>query len=197
MMLDGECWELAMLERHIEGTVSGFLPTPMKSEAGKSEHTLNLVRKGKSQMTLDRYVRMYPTARKSGILGGEGSRWMMQQKIINGEINQKEAEQMLGTRIFLTPRKLDKDFMNSKLETARGYIKNQNHEIMLSTIILTESNGGKLNPDWVEWLMGWPIAWTALQPLEMDKFLQWQQQHLSYLVKDGVDLKKIIKKINE
>ena len=22
--------------------------------------------------------------------------------------------------------------------------------------------GGKLNPEWVEWLMGWPIGWTAL-----------------------------------
>ena len=37
--------------------------------------------------------------------------------------------------------------------------------------------GGLLNPEWVEWLMGWPIGWTALQPLEMDKFREWQQQH--------------------
>ena len=21
-------------------------------------------------------------------------------------------------------------------------------------------NGGRLNPEWVEWLMGWPIGWT-------------------------------------
>jgi hypothetical protein len=24
-------------------------------------------------------------------------------------------------------------------------------------------NGGQLNPDWVEWLMGWPVAWTRLE----------------------------------
>jgi hypothetical protein len=30
-------------------------------------------------------------------------------------------------------------------------------------------NGGKLNPMWVEWLMGWPVGWTDLKPLEMDK----------------------------
>lgn len=24
---------------------------------------------------------------------------------------------------------------------------------------------GSLNPDWVEWLMGWPVGWTALRPL--------------------------------
>ena len=28
----------------------------------------------------------------------------------------------------------------------------------------------QLNPSWVEWLMGWPIGWTDLKPLEMDKF---------------------------
>ena len=36
-------------------------------------------------------------------------------------------------------------------------------------------NGGKLNPDWVEWLMGWPIGWTASKPLEMDRFQSWRQ----------------------
>ncbi len=39
------------------------------------------------------------------------------------------------------------------------------------------SAGGMLNPRWVEWLMGWPIGWTSLEPLEMDRFLQWLSQH--------------------
>ena len=38
-------------------------------------------------------------------------------------------------------------------------------------------HGGKLNPTWVEWLMGWPLEWTDLKPLGMGKFQQWQQQH--------------------
>jgi hypothetical protein len=38
-------------------------------------------------------------------------------------------------------------------------------------------HGGQLNPEWVEWLMGWPIGWTGLKPLAMDKFHLWQQQH--------------------
>jgi hypothetical protein len=28
-----------------------------------------------------------------------------------------------------------------------------------------------------EVVMEWPMGWTELQPLEMDKFLEWQQQH--------------------
>ena len=35
----------------------------------------------------------------------------------------------------------------------------------------------RLNPDWVEWLIGWPIGHTALKPLETDKFREWQRQH--------------------
>jgi DNA (cytosine-5)-methyltransferase 1 len=41
-------------------------------------------------------------------------------------------------------------------------------------------NGGKLNPDWVEWLMGWPIGWTDLRPLAMDKFLPWLSQLINF-----------------
>lgn len=40
--------------------------------------------------------------------------------------------------------------------------------------------GGRLNPEWVEWLMGWPVNWTAVRGsrhLEMDKFREWQRQH--------------------
>ena len=38
-------------------------------------------------------------------------------------------------------------------------------------------NGGKLNPLWTEWLMGWWIGWTDLKPLEMDKSHCALQQH--------------------
>jgi hypothetical protein len=34
-----------------------------------------------------------------------------------------------------------------------------------------ETVTGHLNPTWVEWLMGWPLEWTDLKPLEMDKCL--------------------------
>ena len=36
---------------------------------------------------------------------------------------------------------------------------------------------GQLNPPWVEWLMGFPIEWTALKPLETDRFLWWLREH--------------------
>jgi hypothetical protein len=41
----------------------------------------------------------------------------------------------------------------------------------------TERKQFLLNPTWVEWLMGWPLEWTGLRPLEMDKFQQWLLSH--------------------
>ena len=43
--------------------------------------------------------------------------------------------------------------------------------------------GGALNPDWVEWLMGVPIEFTALKPLEMARFQSWLQAHSAFLAK--------------
>lgn len=35
----------------------------------------------------------------------------------------------------------------------------------------------RLNPEWVEWLMGWPIGHTGLKPLATGRYREWLQQH--------------------
>jgi hypothetical protein len=47
-------------------------------------------------------------------------------------------------------------------------------------LVRQDLTGGTLNPVWVEWLMGWPLGWTDLKPLEMDRFQSWQQQHSGF-----------------
>jgi len=42
---------------------------------------------------------------------------------------------------------------------------------------LPQQVGGPLNPTWVEWLMGWPLGWTALKPSETAKSPNAPQQH--------------------
>jgi hypothetical protein len=37
----------------------------------------------------------------------------------------------------------------------------------------TTPQKGQLNPDWVEWLMGWPIGWTSLEALPISRFREW------------------------
>jgi hypothetical protein len=34
---------------------------------------------------------------------------------------------------------------------------------------------GKLNPEWVEWLMNWPIGWTKLEALNYEHFNFWKK----------------------
>lgn len=48
-------------------------------------------------------------------------------------------------------------------------------EVVHGGIETPPTKTARLNPNWVEWLMGWPIGWTDLKPLEMDKFRLWRQ----------------------
>ena len=50
---------------------------------------------------------------------------------------------------------------------------------------MTAGNGGQLNPTWVEWLMGWPLEWTALKPSAMGKYLLWRQLHSGFCSADS------------
>jgi hypothetical protein len=45
---------------------------------------------------------------------------------------------------------------------------------------LNEYTGGLLNPEWVEWLMGWPIGWTSLEPLSKTTVDEWKKNIHSY-----------------
>jgi hypothetical protein len=41
-----------------------------------------------------------------------------------------------------------------------------------------------INPNLYEWLMGWPLGWTDLKPLETDKFHKWLELHGNCLKND-------------
>ena len=36
------------------------------------------------------------------------------------------------------------------------------------------SDGGQLNPTWVEWLMGWPLLWTSTDPMPPETWRAWE-----------------------
>ena len=46
---------------------------------------------------------------------------------------------------------------------------------------LNALSGGALNPKWVEWLMGWPLGWTALDVSAMDRYLKRRRRRSSRL----------------
>ena len=78
-------------------------------------------------------------------------------------------------RIFATDYGLWPTPLTGEASTRRGSAKFKAHG---GGITLTDVLGGKPNPRWVEWLMGWPVGWADnLSPLEKDKFQEWLKKH--------------------
>lgn len=46
-----------------------------------------------------------------------------------------------------------------------------------NAMTMAGETGGALNPPWVEWLMGWPLGWTDLKPLETARCRNAQPRH--------------------
>jgi DNA (cytosine-5)-methyltransferase 1 len=204
-MRDGVCWELPMSERPILETESGLLPTPVTVDTG-SMFNQSASSGAALRPTLGAMARfnLWPTPTCGG--GGqtlpEGTtpqgitpdgrkqtvcleravmnveRQLWPTPTVCGNYNRKGASKSSGdglataVRNFPTPRASDG---RKGIRTPEGAARER--ERKGGGIDLPSAVNGRLNPDWVEWLMGWPIGWTALQPLEMDRFREWQQQH--------------------
>ena len=48
-------------------------------------------------------------------------------------------------------------------------------EYTRNTPTLASRAGGKLNPTWVEYLMGWPLLWTSTEPMPQETWVAWKQ----------------------
>ena len=67
-------------------------------------------------------------------------------------------------------------YKGSSAAVIRADGKNRSWDSLHYAVEQVTDIGGKLNPTWVEWLMGWPLEWTDLKPLETDRFHCVQQQ---------------------
>ncbi len=140
LMRNGECLELPPLAPRTEENESGLWPTP--TVCG------NYNRKGASATSGDGLataVRMFPTPTATNTKANH----------MRGADKGKPRE----SRSYLaTP-------------TARDWRSGKASEATMArnSRPLSEQIGGQLNPPWVEWLMGWPLGWTDLKPLETDR----------------------------
>ncbi len=97
---------------------------------------------------------------------------VIQSEILKDYLNYKltslEAMKKLNTGkrplcLFQTPNCRDAHNVAGKAQLKRT-------SPSMSTIL-----GGRVNPEFQEWLMGLPLGWTDLNVLEMPGFLKWQQ----------------------
>ena len=42
--------------------------------------------------------------------------------------------------------------------------------------------GGTPNPYWIEWLMGWPIGWTAVEPWATGRYQQFMRWRSAFSI---------------
>jgi hypothetical protein len=166
-MRGGACWELATPARLTSGSGSGSWPTP-RCQMTRPVQVRKDIQKGhKGNLEEVVAVRMlWPTphgfskdGKSNGPSGNELGR----------AVNQRQ--------MWPTPQASDnRDRGNLSDPSIQRRIK-MGKQINLSMQVKETAHGGSLNPTWVEWLMGWPLAWTDLKPLEMDKFRQWRLSH--------------------
>ena len=89
----------------------------------------------------------------------------------------RNLETIVGRRTWPTPQasdNRDRGCMEDPVVKRRIKIGKQ---VGLTTQVKQTKQSGSLNPMWVEWLMGWPVGWTDLKPLETDKFRNVQPWH--------------------
>lgn len=120
----------------------------------------------------------------------EGNVRLYRKKIEAGEMTTAEAQALLngkdpwsaqGKVPAMLPTPSATDYKGSvSLESANQRAKEYKRGVRLPkhlTKTMQIEVGGKLNPPWVAWLMGWPIGWTDCEPLEMAKFQLWLRSH--------------------
>jgi len=59
-------------------------------------------------------------------------------------------------------------------------------------VVVSRDCGGCLNPDWVEWLMGWPGGWTIAETLAKEAFGQWMDAGPSYIQNEPDNLPRSV-----
>lgn len=173
MMQGGVLWELTMWERRTGASASGYWRTPdtgaggeISAEkaadfaAGKTRASGNVIQIRLCDQV--RHPQLWPTPTVCGNNNRKGLT--------------KTSGDGLATAVLTYPTPKRQDSRAALTDRHKSNLG----EVVHGGIETLPTKTARLNPNWVEWLMGWPIGWTDLKPLEMDKFRLWRQQHLGY-----------------
>jgi|SRR5579872_938474 len=127
---------------------------------------------------------LYPLPMSSGLLAHRA--WIMNalESGFTGRLPTVRASPNENRQTKLTPSQLERKHglslcavVNRMPTPTAQDAKNNCGPSQVDRDALNVTVGGPLNPEWVEWLMGWPIGWTGLQPLAMARFQQWWNAH--------------------
>jgi DNA (cytosine-5)-methyltransferase 1 len=148
-------------------------PTPRANSAMASTITQETAHDPKRFPNLETVVgrRLWPTP-TAVTRPMEGNVRLYRAKIEAGEMTEAEAEAILGKSVWKAQGKVKEKWptpTHGKLAGGSGAFQ-KIADLYSDGAISDEErkamqagNGGKLNPTWVEWLMGFPTGWTDLK----------------------------------
>ena len=168
MMQSGVCSELMTSVRPTAEKESGYWATPTTMDKLPPKSEAALLR----EATIARPGRSKPANLRDQVSNAH----LWPTPTVNGNHNRKGVSKTSQDGLSTAVKKERLPTPTSSMVTAQDFEQakyNSKTRPEYSKI----QNGGALNPDWVEWLMGWPIGWTDLKPLAMDKFLLWLHKH--------------------
>jgi len=150
LMRSGRCYRLRGLERRTGGNGSGSWPTPETPHGGQGLPADPVVR-GNSVYTQDgRKVQVGLRVMAQGL-------WPTPTGSPNNNRNTKAKPcELDGTHGW----SLASAAMTWPTPTVNDSKNNPGPSQYDRSPALNTVIGGQLNPTWVEWLMGWPLAWT-------------------------------------
>jgi hypothetical protein len=182
LMRAGECWERQTLVPLTSGSESGLSlsiwPTP-NCDGFRSDGELAILAR-----TLTDYGQFLGMTEKAA-MGKRDRAWPT--PTVCGNYNRKGASATSGDGLATAVTQRTYPTATATATAYKGWSPNHNRagtdDRLDYTVEREAFNPGqqtppmRLNPEWVEWLMGWPIGHTELKPLATDKFREWQQQH--------------------
>ena len=161
MTRHGLLWELPMLAHHTNGTGCGFLPD--NETFFHTPNTTGMDGGSNSRKALRKRLDLWPTPVHSEARQGLQIR----------RDGKKGTQQSLTTAVMTWPTPRTAGMCGG---SGSWDLLNKNTTVEEARL-MGAGNGGQLNPNWVEWLMGWPLGWTDLKPLATGKSHCVQQQH--------------------
>lgn len=166
LMRDGELWELPTLAHRTAASESGFWATPAASDSQRGG-TITPAMTGQSLVQMVNTPEYWPTP------------------TVCGNYNRKGVSANSGDGIATAVSQ--RMYPTATATAYKGWSQNHNRADTDDRLDYTIEREGfspgqqtppmRLNPDWVEWLMGWPIGQTELKPLATDRFRVFEQQH--------------------
>ena len=185
-MRDGLCSEQAMWAPHTDARDSGYWPTPTVQDSNKATKRWREDHQNKLTAAVFNPEQAWPTPSANMSECTHPDREVIGLSTVdkNGTRWGASLLDIVHHRTFPTPTSRDWKGGYKTESLTRKDGKSRAMDALPNAILDgkgVETSGGHLSPMWVEWLMGWPIGWTACEPLATVRFQQWQQLHGMFL----------------